>query len=108
MTDVLTALAVGAAVGLALSGASHLALWWTVRRIARSHRPARLLALSSVARIAAVVAGLATLAWASPWALAGGAAGFLAARTIAIARLAPDRAGTPRRSPAPPGTEGRP
>ena len=96
MTDVLVALLAGVLAGLALGAASHAALWWTVRRVARARRPARLLAASSFARIVAVALGLAALAWASPWALLGGVAGFLVARTIAVARLGPDR-----RVPAP-------
>lgn len=91
MTEVLIPLGWGALAGLLLSTASHAALWWTVRRVPLSRRPARLLALSSFARIGVVAVGLATLAWLSPWALAGGAVGFLAARTVAIARLAPEQ-----------------
>ena len=97
MTDVATALLVGALAGLALGAASHAALWWTVRRAPRARRPARLLAASSFSRIVAVALGLAALAWASPWALPGGVAGFLIARTIAVARLGPDRRELARR-----------
>jgi F1F0 ATPase subunit 2 len=91
VTEVLLSVATGALAGLALSAANHLALWWTVRRVAGSRRPARLLALSSLVRLALVAAGLAVLAWASPWALIGAAGGFLSGRTIAIARVAPPR-----------------
>mgnify|MGYP000303690460 CR=1 FL=1 len=106
MSDVLIALLGGVLAGVALSGASHAALWWTVRRVPRARRPARLLALSSFARIALVALGLASLAWASPWALLGGAVGFLAVRTIAVARLGPDRRDAMGRAPS--GREGRP
>ena len=92
MTEIPLAAATGALAGLALSAANHLALWWTVRRVAGSRRPVRLLALSSAARLALVALGLAALAWASPWALIGAAGGFLLGRTIAVARVAPARA----------------
>ena len=107
MTEVLIALGWGALAGLLLSGASHATLWWTVRRFPRSRRPARLLALSSIARIALVAVGLAALAWTSPWALAGGAAGFLVARTVAIARASPERRGAPSHRPDGPRKESR-
>jgi F1F0 ATPase subunit 2 len=90
VTDAGIALAAGALAGSVLGAAHHLALWRTVRRVAGARRPGRLLALSSLARLALVAAGLATLAWASPWAPIGGAGGFLLARTLAIARVAPE------------------
>ncbi len=89
MTDALPWLALGLAAGLALGGASYAGLWWTVRRAPRARRPGRLLALSALARGAALLAGLVALAAASPWALGAALAGVLIARTVATWIVAP-------------------
>lgn len=91
MTDLLLTLGGGVLAGAGLSAASHAALWWTLRRLPTRRRPLPWLAVSAGVRIVVVAAGLAVLAWASVWALVGGAIGFLATRTAAIARVDPNR-----------------
>jgi F1F0 ATPase subunit 2 len=107
MTDVLGPLAIGLLAGVAVSGASHASLWWSVRRATRARRPAAWLALSALARIVLVAVGLAALAWMSPWAPAGGLVGFLTVRTLAVRWALPETGGPAGRGSAVAGTEGR-
>lgn len=88
MTDVVPALALGAAAGLALGVGHFAALWWTVRRALRARRPAVWMAASAVVRGAVVLAGFAALARIGAWPLLGALAGFLVARAGMLRTLA--------------------
>jgi F1F0 ATPase subunit 2 len=59
-------------------------LWWTVSRVAASHRPVRLLLISFLLRAAAAVSVLALMLRAGLAPLAVGMCGFLAGRTAVI------------------------
>lgn len=84
--SLVVALGLGALAGAALAGVHLAGLWWSVRRAARTPRPARLLAASALLRIAVVALGLALVATRGAPALFAALAGFLLTRTLVLAR----------------------
>ena len=74
----------GSLVGACLA-AFHLAtLWWTVRSVARSSRPALLLAASALVRLTAVAVGFVIVARFHPAAVAAALVAYLATRTFVL------------------------
>ena len=78
------ALITGIVVGIVVGTLSMLGLWVTVRSLASAQRPHVMLAASAGIRLLGLLAGLYFLAQSGPFALFGGLAGFIAARTVAI------------------------
>lgn len=86
----------GFAAGAALGGIFFGTLWLTIRRIADAPRPGLLLAVSYVARLALLGAGLyGVVRLGGGLALVAALAGLLVARRFAIRSIAPGADGTP-------------
>ena len=87
------ALALGA--GLGIGAACFWGLWWTVRRLPHSRRPALLLLASSFARILVAV-GLLWLVTQGQWQrLIAALVGFIVARTVMSRIYGPQAAPVP-------------
>lgn len=78
----------GTVLGLVFFGG----LWWTSTRLARSTRPALLVAASLLGRMLVLALGLVVLARIDVLALVGGLAGMLATR-IALTHMAANGSG---------------
>jgi hypothetical protein len=79
-----TALMIGAAIGGVASGAFFAGLAYGMRLALRSAAPVKVLALSAVLRIAALLAlGWLVVAQAGPWVGLGYALAFMAVRVLA-------------------------
>ena len=81
------ALVVGLVAGVVLGLVFFGGLWWTTQRLATSSRPAILVSVSLLARVAVLAAGLVLLAQLGSGALLAAAFGLLATR-IGLTRLA--------------------
>ena len=81
-TGPVAAVALGFAAGAAIGAAYFLGLWWTVRRATRAARPAPLLLLSFVVRLAFAVALLLVIVRLGALALVAALLGFLVARVL--------------------------
>ena len=78
------ALIIGFIAGTAVGAVSMLALWITVRWLPSVRRPHIMLATSAGIRLLGLLFGFYFLAQSGSFALFGGLAGFVAARTVAI------------------------
>jgi F1F0 ATPase subunit 2 len=86
MSAVIT-LAAGLVAGVVLGLVFFGGLWWTTQRLATSSRPAILVSVSLLVRVAVLAAGLLLLAQVGSGALLVAALGLLATR-IGLTRLA--------------------
>lgn len=87
MVSLMLALLAGLALGLLYFGG----LWLTVRRLARTRRPAPLFALSLLLRMALTLAGFYLVMDGSWQRMLACLAGFIAVRQLLVSRLKPDR-----------------
>ena len=98
MTESIARTLLGLGAGALLGVLFVVAVRWTAQRLLDAPRPGRLLAISSLARVLLVAAAFVALARLGPLVLIGTFAGFLIARGVALAVLAPPGAterGTP-------------
>ena len=86
MSAVIT-LAAGLVAGVVLGLVFFGGLWWTTQRLATSSRPAMLVSIRLLVRVALLAAGLFLLAQVGSGAILAAALGLLAAR-IGLTRLA--------------------
>ncbi len=82
-------LAAAFAAGVGLGGFYFIALWRTVKRLAVTRHPARLMLLSFVVRLAVLLAGLYIVMDGHWERLAAAMVGFLLIRKILTVRLGP-------------------